>query len=76
MLFGAIFCNKTARNCQKKNPYQVRLDKGLWRNGRDSNPRAAHHGNTISSRARYDHFDTIPKCLFHQLIYYITKNAF
>ena len=24
------------------------------------NPRAAHHGNTISNRARYDHFDTTP----------------
>ena len=40
---------KMKLSCQKKNPYQVRLDKGLWRNGRDSNPRAAHHGNTISS---------------------------
>ena len=24
------------------------------------NPRAAHHDNTISNRARYDHFDTSP----------------
>ena len=29
-----------------------------WRSGRDLNPRAAFDGNTISSRARYDHFDT------------------
>lgn len=36
----------------------------LWRSGRDSNPRAAHHGNTISSRARYDLFDTTPYELF------------
>lgn len=35
----------------------------FWRRRRDSNPRAAHHGNTISSRARYDHFDTSPACL-------------
>lgn len=31
-----------------------------WRSGRDLNPRAAFDGNTISSRARYDHFDTTP----------------
>ena len=30
----------------------------LWRSGRDSNPRAAFDDNTISSRARYDLFDT------------------
>ena len=30
----------------------------LWRSGRDLNPRAAFDDNTISSRARYDHFDT------------------
>ena len=29
-----------------------------WRSGRDSNPRAAFDDNTISSRARYDLFDT------------------
>lgn len=30
----------------------------FWRSGRDLNPRAAFDDNTISSRARYDHFDT------------------
>lgn len=30
----------------------------FWRSGRDSNPRAAFDGHTISNRARYDHFDT------------------
>ena len=30
----------------------------IWRSGRDSNPRAAFDDNTISSRARYDLFDT------------------
>ena len=30
----------------------------FWRSGRDSNPRAAFDDNTISSRARYDLFDT------------------
>ena len=32
----------------------------FWRSRRDSNPRAAFDDNTISSRARYDHFDTTP----------------
>ena len=32
----------------------------FWRRWWDLNPRAAHHGNTISNRARYDHFDTSP----------------
>ena len=32
----------------------------FWRSRRDSNPRAAFDGYTISSRARYDHFDTTP----------------
>ena len=31
------------------------------------NPRAVHHGNTISSRARYDHFDTSPDRHFTSL---------
>ena len=46
-----------------------------WRSWRDLNPRAAHHGNTISNRARYDHFDTTPYevgagHLLHRLKYY------
>lgn len=32
----------------------------LWRRRWDSNPRDAHHAKTISSRSRYDHFDTSP----------------
>ena len=32
----------------------------LWRSGRDSNPRTAFDRHTISSRARYDRFDTTP----------------
>ena len=35
-----------------------------WRSGRDSNPRAAFDDNTISSRARYDLFDTTAYSLF------------
>ena len=32
----------------------------FWRSGRDSNPRTAFDRHTISSRARYDRFDTTP----------------
>ena len=32
----------------------------IWRSGRDSNPRTAFDRHTISSRARYDRFDTTP----------------
>ena len=35
----------------------------FWRSRRDSNPRAAFGDYTISSRARYDHFDTTPYSL-------------
>ena len=31
-----------------------------WRSRRDSNSRTAYHRHTISSRARYDRFDTAP----------------
>ena len=34
------------------------VDVLTWRSGRDSNPRAAYDRHTISSRARYDLFDT------------------
>ena len=44
-----------------------------WRSGRDSNPRAAFDDNTISSRARYDLFDTTAYSLSadrqHRLLY-------
>ena len=40
---------------------QTRMVTGfLWRRRWDSNPRGAHHAKTISSRSRYDHFDTSP----------------
>ena len=47
-----------ANLCTKKAPLKRMLF--FWRSWRDLNPRAAHHGNTISNRARYDHFDTTP----------------
>ena len=37
---------------------RIYTGNSLWRSGRDSNPRAAFDDNTISSRARYDLFDT------------------
>ena len=48
-------CRKNAKNTRKCVFFCI------WRSGRDSNPRAAHHDNTISSRARYDLFDTTPR---------------
>ena len=53
---------KAAIACKYEESPETAVVSGLhlWRSGRDSNPRAAHHGNTISSRARYDLFDTTP----------------
>ena len=45
---------------ERKSTMLLHSTFSFWRRRRDSNPRAAHHGNTISSRARYDLFDTTP----------------
>ena len=50
------FSAKKNRNGAKSIP--------TWRRRWDLNPRAAHHDNTISNRARYDHFDTSPYFIF------------
>ena len=42
----------------------------IWRSRRDSNPRSRLRDYSISSRARYDHFDTAPK---NQLLYKSTQ---
>ena len=42
---------------QKTKPPQK---DGFWRRRWDLNPRARFADNTISNRARYDHFDTSP----------------
>ena len=44
----------------------------FWRSRRDSNSRAAFGDYTISSRARYDHFDTTPYSLAlnNSIVYY------
>ncbi len=48
-----------------------------WRSGRDSNPRTAYDRHTISSRARYDLFDTAarPQLKFQMLVYYTSYRA-
>ena len=70
---------KSPISCTKKAPTKSMLF--FWRSWRDLNPRAAHHGNTISNRARYDHFDTTPyrgRCMsfVHRLSYYISFSGF
>ena len=52
VLFSLLCLNEKEKS---RNPYGLR---DFWRSGRDSNSRAGFAGNTISSRARYDHFDT------------------
>ncbi len=46
----------------------------FWRSRWDLNPRAATNGNTISNRARYDHFDTTPYILATLLLYQLKFN--
>ncbi len=47
----------------------------FWRSRRDSNSRAAFGDYTISSRARYDHFDTTPYAvMLNNSIDYYTKD--
>ena len=45
----------------------------FWRSGRDSNPRAAFDDNTISSRARYDLFDTTANIQFCDEQHYLLE---
>ena len=49
---------------QKKKRRKAFASGAFWRSGRDSNPRAAFDDNTISSRARYDLFDTTANIQF------------
>ena len=53
--------NKSSLQTKKKRlPSETEENHRLsWRKRWDSNPRAR-EGNSISSRARYDHFDTLP----------------
>ena len=53
--FYPIFAQNAEKNAFCRGRQKTFL---FWRSGRDLNPRAAFDGNTISSRARYDHFDT------------------
>ena len=57
----AAFVRQTFMNpLKQKIPQPIGCGISIWRSGRDLNPRAAFDDNTISSRARYDHFDTTP----------------
>ena len=42
----------------------IKIGVQLWRSRRDLNPRYPFGVHTISSRARYDHFDTAPNMVF------------
>ena len=48
------------KNTKRKSCRLSSTGFSLWRSGRDSNPRYAFDVHTISSRARYDRFDTTP----------------
>ena len=49
---------------KRKSGIQLRIPDFLWRSRRDLNPRYPFGVHTISSRARYDHFDTAPCFVF------------
>ena len=53
---------------KKKNPSK-RMGFSFWRSRRDLNPRYPFGVHTISSRARYDHFDTAPCGVVSRLTY-------
>ena len=55
----AFDCSNPSFSAIKKNP-SIWMGSFLWRSRRDLNPRYPFGVHTISSRARYDHFDTAP----------------
>ena len=58
---------------EKVHRNSIKITVDLWRSRRDLNPRYPFEVHTISSRARYDHFDTAPySIVLHQTahIYY------
>ena len=58
---------------EKVHRNSIKITVDLWRSRRDLNPRYPFGVHTISSRARYDHFDTAPYSVaLHQTahIYY------
>ena len=68
-------CEKLAQS--KKIPVTIAVTGiHLWRSRRDLNPRAAYGDNTISNRARYDHFDTTPyRSLFRTALTIIPEKS-
>ena len=57
--FAFNYSNPTS-NAEKKNLIHTDEVLFIWRSRRDLNPRYPFGVHTISSRARYDHFDTAP----------------
>ena len=53
---------------EKVHRNSIRITVDLWRSRRDSNPRAAFDDYTISSRARYDLFDTTPYIVHRETV--------
>ena len=56
----ALFESLPLNTVPKKRKNAKMRSSVFWRSGRDSNPRYAFDVHTISSRARYDRFDTTP----------------
>ena len=78
---GVRLCAETAEKpyfkrfsgIEKAHRNSIKITVDLWRSRRDLNPRYPFGVHTISSRARYDHFDTAPYSVaLHQTahIYY------
>ena len=65
--------SKRFSGIEKVHRNSIKITVDLWRSRRDLNPRYPFGVHTISSRARYDHFDTAPySVVLHQTahIYY------
>ena len=55
-----------AKNNRNRDTFRILITVIIWRSRRDLNPRYPFGVHTISSRARYDHFDTAPYLVVSQ----------
>ena len=62
-------------NTEKVHRNFNKITVDFWRSRRDSNPRTAFDRHTISSRARYDHFDTAPYSVVFNLLFPLRGGA-
>ncbi len=62
-------------NTEKVHRNSIKITVDFWRSRRDSNPRTAFDRHTISSRARYDHFDTAPYSVVLNLLFPLLGGA-